>query len=376
MMSILLAQYADTLGFSGLQAGLVASAALVGTSVATLLVGQFVERFGRRRFLIWGSLLTAATGIAYAASAHFPLLLAVAFIGTVNPTSGDVSAFLPIEQAILAQETSPATRVSTFARFNVIGALAGATGALVSGSTSLLDNAPSLSHEAAIRLLFVLYSFLGLAALALVLRLGSTAELPQGSARGGLGPNRRRVFTLSGLFATDSFAGGMVVQSIVALFLLRKFDLAPALTGAVFFGTNLLSAVSFLVSARLSMRFGLVNTMVFTHLPSNLFLVGVAFASGPGLAVAFLLARSMLSQMDVPPRQTLVLSVVTPPERAAAAAATGLSRSVAGAVGPSIGGALLGTAAGAPFVACAALKSGYDLALWSLFRKVNTSEHG
>ena len=371
MMSIGLAQYANAIGLSGLQAGLVATSALLGTSLTTWLVGQYVERIGRRRMLIWAAFLAIATGIAYAASSSLAVLLGVAFLGTVNPTSGDVSSFLPIEQAILAQESEARTRVNLFARFSTVGSLAGALGALASGATVLFDDFPGVGTLGAIRLLFVIYSLLGVATLLLTLKLTPAAELVKSEKRSGLGPSKRKVYTLSALFATDAFAGGLVVQSIIALFLLRKFDLDPAQTGAVFFGTSLFSAISFLISSRLSMRYGLVNTMVFTHLPSNLLLVGVAFAPGVGMAVAFLMARSILSQMDVPPRQALIVGVVEPEERAATAAVTGLSRSIASAGAPALGGALLGTGfAGLPFVVCGGLKSMYDLALWALFRKL------
>ncbi len=377
MMSIAIAQYADALGLSGFEIGVVASAALIGTSLTTWLVGQYVERIGRRRVLIIGGWLSIATGLAYAGSTELAVLIGVAFIGTVNPTSGDVSSFLPIEQAILAQHSDGggAARVRTFARFNIIGSLAGALGALISGSTGALEQLPGVGGLGAIRLLFVLYSVLGLAILLLVVRLGPAAELVPSERLPGLGPSRRRVFTLSGLFAVDSFAGGLVVQSIIALFLLRKFDLDPAATGAVFFGTNFLSAVSFMISARLASRLGLVRTMVFTHLPSNAFLAGVAFAPTAPLAIACLLARSTLSQMDVPPRQALVVSVVEPQERAAAAAVTGLARSISSSGGPFAGGALLGSAfMGLPFVVCASAKSAYDLLLLALFKDVKTED--
>lgn len=370
MMTILLARYVDRLGFSGVEAGLLLTSALIGTAVTTWLVGRYVERMGRRRVLTWGALLTAATGIGYAATEALPLLALIAFFGTVNPTSGDVSAFLPIEQAILGQETSSHDRVLTFARFNVVGSLSAAFGALASGLAGAVALFPGLGEGGAIRWMFAGYSLIGLATLVLVRRLTSAAELPADSPKGGLVRSRGRVLTLSGLFATDAFAGGMVVQSIIALYLLRKFELDPAVTGAVFFGTSFLSAVSFLISARLSTRFGLVRTMVFTHLPSNALLVGVAFAPSVVAAVAFLLLRSLLSQMDVPPRQALVMSVVDPEERAAAAAYTGLSRSLASTPGPALGGALFGVWAGAPFLVCGALKSSYDFALWALFRNV------
>ncbi len=371
MMSVALAQYANAIGFSGFEAGLVATSALVGTSVTTWLVGQYVERIGRRRLLIWAAFLAIATGLAYAASSSLAILLGVAFIGTVNPTSGDVSSFLPIEQAILAQESDARNRVNLFARFSVVGSLAAAFGALASGSTVLLEHLPGVGTLGAIRLLFVLYSALGVGTLLLTMKLTPAAELVKTENRTGLGPSRRKVYTLSALFATDAFAGALVVQSIIALYLLRKFELDPATTGAVFFGTSLFGAVSFLISSRLSMRFGLVNTMVFTHLPSNAFLVGVAFAPNAAVAISFLMARSMLSQMDVPPRSALIVSIVEPEERAATAAVTSLSRSVASAGAPSIGGALLSSGfAGLPFLICGAMKSGYDVALWALFRKV------
>ena len=371
MMSVALAQYADAIGFSGFEAGLVATSALVGTSLTTWLVGQYVERIGRRRLLIWAAFLAIATGLAYAASSSLAILLGVAFIGTVNPTSGDVSSFLPIEQAILAQESAARNRVAMFARFSVVGSLAAALGALASGSTVLLAHLPGVGTLGAIRLLFVLYSVLGVATLWLTVKLTPAAELVKSERPTGLGPSRRKVYTLSALFAADAFAGALVVQSIIALYLLRKFELDPATTGAVFFGTGVLGAVSFMVSSRLSMRFGLVNTMVFTHLPSNAFLVGVAFAPNAATAIAFLMARSMLSQMDVPPRTALIVSMVEPEERAATAAVTNLSRSIASAGAPSIGGALLSSSfGGLPFLVCGGLKSAYDVALWVLFRKV------
>ena len=371
MMSVALAQYADAIGFSGFEAGLVATSALVGTSLTTWLVGQYVERIGRRRLLIWAAFLAIATGLAYAASSSLAILLGVAFIGTVNPTSGDVSSFLPIEQAILAQESAARNRVAMFARFSVVGSLAAALGALASGSTVLLAHLPGVGTLGAIRLLFVLYSVLGVATLWLTVKLTPAAELVKSERPTGLGPSRRKVYTLSALFAADAFAGALVVQSIIALYLLRKFELDPATTGAVFFGTGVLGAVSFMVSSRLSMRFGLVNTMVFTHLPSNALLVGVAFAPNAATAIAFLMARSMLSQMDVPPRTALIVSMVEPEERAATAAVTNLSRSIASAGAPSIGGALLSSSfGGLPFLVCGGLKSAYDVALWVLFRKV------
>jgi MFS family permease len=374
MMSILIAQYADELALSGLEAGALATAALAGTAIATATVGRYAERWGRKRVLIAGALLAIGTGLGYAGSTSLVPLLLIAFIGTVNPTSGDVSAFLPVEQAILGQAAQGPERVRTFAWYNVIGSLAGAFGALASGATVLIADVPGLGGEGAIRLLFASYAILGVGTLLLVTRLGPEAELTTSERRAGLGPSRRRVGIMAGLFGVDSFAGAFIVQSIIALYLLRRFDLDPATTGAIFFGAGFLQAVSFLISARLSNRFGLVNTMVFTHLVSEVFLVGVAFATSAPLAVALLLARSFLSQMDVPPRQALVVSVVQPEERAAAAAYTGLTRSLAATPGPAVGGAMLAAWPGAPFLACAALKAAYDMALWRVFRHVHPAD--
>lgn len=366
-MSVALAVYADAIGLSGLEFGVIASSALLGTSVITWMVGRYVEAFGRRRALIAGATLMAVTGLAYASTEALPILVVVAFFGTVNPTSGDVSSFLPVEQAILAQVGEPRSRVTTFAWFSVVGSVAAALGALASGIGPLLDALTRLGSAGATRVLFLGYAVLGVLTAGCVARLRQDAELPLGSATGGLGPSRRRVHGLSALFAVDSFAGGLVVQSVIALFFLRKFDLDPAVVGGVFFVTSLLSAVSFLAAARLATRFGLVRTMVFTHLPSNALLVGVALAPVAWLAVGFLFARSMLSQMDVPPRQALIVSVVEPGERAAAAATTGLARSVGATPAPTLGGALLGLYAGLPFLVCAAMKSGYDLLLLASF---------
>ena len=370
LMSVALAVYADAIGLTGLQFGLIASAALVGTSVMTWLVGRYSDQIGRRRTLLAGAALMVVTGIAYASSEAVPVLIVVAFLGTVNPTSGDVSSFLPVEQAVLAQTGDPIRRVDVFAWFSVVGSMAGAFGALSSALGPAIDATTVLGEAGATRVLFLGYGALGLATIAVVARLGPDAELPAGSSGGRLGPSRGRVGGLSALFALDAFAGGLVVQSVIALFFLREFDMDPAIIGGVFFGTSLLAALSFLASARLATRFGLVNTMVFTHLPSNALLLGVALSPVAWLAVAFLFARSMLSQMDVPPRQALVVSVVEPGERAAAAAATGLARSLGATPAPILGGAMLGAYAGLPFLACAALKSTYDVLLLAFFGRV------
>jgi len=372
LMGIALAQLVVVSGISNLRAGLLASVALVGTSLATLLIGRYVERIGRRRVLRWGAILTVATGIAYAyaSSQAYWALAAVGFLGTFNPTEGDVSALLPIEQTILAQQTRLGTRVQAFASFNVVGALGGALGSLLTGSTQLLERA-GVGPLWAVKLLFLGYSVIGALTWLLVRRLPPAVELATTPTRGGLGRSRKRVLTLSTLFGLDAFAGGLAVRTLTALFLFRKFGAEPATTATVFFVVGVLAALSYPISARFSVRWGVVPTMVFSHLPANLLFFGLALAPNLPTAVGFMLARALISQMDVAPRQALVVSLVSPEERAAAAAVTGVARSIAATPAPSLGGMLLGSgASGAPFILAGTLKSIYDLALLAGFRKV------
>lgn len=371
LMGIGLAQLIVLSGISNVRAGMLASAALVGTSLGTLLVGRYVERIGRRRVLRWGAIFTVVTGVAYAlvASEAYWLMVGVGFLGTFNPTEGDVSALLPIEQTILAQQTRLKTRVRAFASFNVVGAVGGAIGSLLTGSTQLLEGA-GMSRLEGIKVLFLGYSVIGALTWLLVRRLPKEVELAITPTKSGLGASRRRVLTLSALFGLDAFAGGLAVRTLTALFLFRKFGAEPATTATVFFVVGLLAALSYPISARFSVRWGVVRTMVFSHLPANLLFFGLALAPNLPTAVGFMLARALISQMDVAPRQALVVSLVNPEERAAAAAVTGVARSIAATPAPSLGGILLGSgASGAPFMLAGTLKSIYDLALWAGFGK-------
>jgi MFS family permease len=373
LIAVLLPAYLLALGHGAFETGLVASVALFGSALVSLAIGLFGGGRLTRPLLLLASGLMALTGAAYAASEQLPVLLAVAFVGTINPSAGSVSVFAPLEHSIIASAAEPARRTHAFSIYSLIGALAAAAGALASGLPETLRPA-GLSSLDALRLVFLLYGALGVAAGALY--LGVPAGSAQtASATGGLGPSRRKVFALAGLFSIDSFAGGFAVQSLMALWLFERFGVSLAAAGLFFFWSGVLAAFSFPVATWLAKRIGLVNTMVFTHIPSSLCLILAAFAPRLEVALALLLVRAALSQMDVPARSSYVMAIVTPPERAAAASVTAVPRSLAAALSPMLAGALF--AAGdyaAPLVLCGALKIAYDLALLWGFRHVRPPE--
>lgn len=374
-VSVLLASYLAELGFSGLRVGAVATATLLGTAVATLIVGAVTNRLGRRRVLFASTLLAAGTGIAFASSSSFVPVLLIAVVGTLNPTAGDVSVFLPVEQAILPQTVDASARTSLFARYNLVGALAAATGALLAGAPTLLHRWLDWDLLQVMRGMFVLYAALALVNLLAYRMLTPSVEPRTVTTNAPLHRSRGTVLRLSGLFAIDSFGGGFVVQSILALWLFRRYGLSVDQAAVIFFAAGIFTAFSFLVAARVAERFGLINTMVFTHLPSNILLILVALMPNVWLAVAMLLARQSLSQMDVPTRQSYVMAVVDEDERAAAASVTGVARSLASSGSPILAGALLGaTTFGWPLVIAGTLKGVYDVLLLAQFRSVKPVE--
>jgi MFS family permease len=374
LVSLLLPAYLAGRGYGAFEVGLIATATLAGSSALTLLVGLHAHRFSGRGLLLGAALLMTLTGVAFALAEGFWPLLLIALVGTLNPSAGDVSLFLPLEQARLARAVADRDRTALFARYSLVGSLAGAVGALCAGFPEVLGGLLPGGPETALRAAFLLYAALGLACLLLYRRL--PAEAPEARAPAGpLRRSRRVVLTLAALFSLDAFAGGLVVQSLLALWLLERFGLSLAATGAIFFWTGLLSALSQLAAAPVARRFGLVNTMVFTHLPANVCLVLVPFAPSLGLAVALLLARSALSQMDVPTRTSYVMAVVEPAERAAAASVTAVPRGLAAAAGPLLAGSLLAVSGfGWPLVVGGGLKIAYDLALLAMFRNVRPPE--
>jgi MFS family permease len=367
-IAVVLPAYLLVLGLGQLEVGIVSTATLLGSALATLAVGRWGNRFSLRRLLLGAALLMALTGLGFASLGSLWPLLVVAFFGTLNPSSGDASVFMPLDHTMLATAKD---RPTVFARYSFIGSVAGALGALAAGLPEILGGEMAMLD--ALRAMFLLYGTVGAAVWILYLRLPDPhagTERPNAP----LGPSRMVVWRLAALFSIDSFAGGLVLNSLLALWLFQRYGMSLAAAGVFFFWTGLLSAGSQLLAAPLAKRIGMVNTMVFTHIPSSVFLIGAAFASNVNVALALLLARAALSQMDVPARGAFVMSVVTPAERPAAASFTAVPRSLASAVSPSITGALFaaGTMA-APLVACGVLKIAYDLALFAAFRRAEAS---
>jgi MFS family permease len=374
-VSVYLAAYLELLGFSAVQIGAIVTAMLVGSAVFTLLAGLASHKISARRVLFAAALLMGLTGAGFAASSGFWLLFFIAFVGTLNPNASDVSVFLPTEQAILAGEASAKDRTALFARYTLGGSLFGAFGALMSGLPEAAARHLGWTLEDAFRAGFVLYMVLAVVIAAIYGRLehGTSPSATNGSAP--LQKSRSVVARLTTLFAIDAFGGGFVIDSLVVLWLFRRFDLSLQVVGAVFFGTRMLAALSQLVSPRLAERFGPVKTMVFTHIPASAFLVLAALMPTASLAVTLLLLRMAFASMDVPVRQAYVMSVVPVEERAAAASMTSVPRSLAGAVSPLIAGSLLQlTTFGWPLLIGGGLKITYDILLLVQFRHVRPAE--
>ncbi len=369
-VSLLLPVYITALGFDVFAVGAISTATLLGSAALTVFVGLAAHRIGRRWLLIAAALLMIATGIGFVLERDFWPLVAIAFIGTLNPSPGDVSVFYPLEQALLAESVPGKARTTTFAIYSLIGSLVAALGALAAGLPDLLRDFFAVDFVMALQAMFALYTLLGLATYFLYRRLPPSLDKRDGTKTSALGPSRRLVFTLAALFSLDSFGGGLIVQSLLVLWLFDRFGLSLEATGQIFFWSGLFTAVSFLASARLSRRIGLVNTMVFTHLPSNFCTIALPFAPNLTVAVVLLLVRAALSQMDVPTRSSYVMAVVTPPERAAAASITSLPRSLATGVAPLLSGWMFALSPfGWPLIAAGGLKAIYDVLLLLMFQR-------
>jgi len=372
--ALILPAYLSALGFGPVQIGIVAAAALLGSAVLTLAIGLIAPRCDLRTLLLACAGLMIATGIAFSASAHFVFIALVAFIGTINPTTGDIGVHVPLEQAAVARSVPDRERTHTFARYSLIGALAIAAGALTAAAPDALASL-GMDKLVALKLMFYVYAALGLLAAVLYAFLPHATSKQTSSPPRALGESRATVYKLAALFSLDSFAGGFTVQSLLALWLFERFDLSLTAASGFFFWSNVLAAFSYPVAARLGNRFGLVNTMVFTHIPSSICLIAAAFTSSLPVALGLLLLRSAFSQMDVPTRTSFVMAVVTPPERTAAASMTAVPRSLASSISPAISGALLSTSfLGTPLVLCGVLKIVYDLSLLFAFRHLKPPE--
>ena len=369
-VAILLPAYLLALGFDQMDVGLLSTATLAGSAVATLAVGTIGHRWTQQKLLLGAALLMIATGLGFAGVETFWPLLLVAFFGTINPGSGDVSVFLPLEHARLAHAADGNARTALFARYSLAGSLCAAVGALAAGLPPWLALVADMPLRSGLRVMFILYAMIGAGIWLMYRRLPRAAGATVQAAV-PLGPSRGIVFRLAALFSVDAFAGGLVVNSLLTLWLFERFGLSLAQAGLFFFWAGLLAAISQLVAPAVARRIGLLNTMVFTHIPANVFLILAALSPSLPVALGLLFARSALSQMDVPTRTAYVMAAVTPAERAAAASFTAVPRSLASAASPTLAGALL--AAGllsAPLVACGALKIAYDLALLVSFRRL------
>jgi MFS family permease len=304
-------------------------------------------------------------------------LLAIAFIGTLNPSAGDVSVFLPLEQSMLAESASDKDRTELFSRYSLAGALMGAGGTLLAVIPGLAAEWLGGTAVQAMRLMFLLYAATGFAAAMIYRRLSESGTAETVKKSGQLGPSRGIVYRLTVLFSVDAFGGGFFVQTILALWLLQTFGLSVAATANILFWSNILTALSYLAAAPIARRIGLLRTMVFTHLPSSLCLIAIPFMPNLNLVIGLLMLRGLLSQMDVPTRTSYVMAVVTPPERAAAASLTSVPRSLASGVSPVIAGYLMSVSHfGWPFLIGGLLKIGYDLTLLALFRHIQPPEEG
>jgi MFS family permease len=376
-VSLLLPLYLLELGYSAFEVGIIASATLLGSGVLTLVVGLHAYRYHYRTLLLAAAMLMTGTGLGFALLTQFWPLLVVAIVGTLNPSSGDVSVFLPLEHAVLSRVVGSRQRTATFARYSVVGALVAAVGSLAAGLPAVLTDATGWSPRTSLQIMFAVYAGLGLAAAAAYRGLPRALESSAPAVKAPLHRSKRAVYTLAALFSLDAFGGGFIVQSILALWLYQRFEMSLATTGTIFFATGILSALSFLIAVRIANRIGLVKTMVFTHIPANLCLVAIPFMPELGYVIVLLFVRSALSQMDVPTRSSYVMAIVTPEERPAAASITTVPRSLASAASPFMAGYLLGVSTfGWPLLVAGLTKIVYDVLLLAMFDKVRPPEEG
>ena len=377
--SIILVLYLAQLGMDEGQIGVLLTLTLLGDAAISLWITTHADRIGRRRMLMIGAALMLAAGVLFSATSHFLLLTFAAIVGTISPSGNEVGPFLPIEQASLTQTTSDANRTRVFAWYNFAGMLATALGALIGGGLVQGLQGAGVAPLDSYRVVFLLYAVLGVVLLLDYRSLSPAVEVssstPTQSSRFGLTESRDVVFKLSALFMLDAFAGGLVVQSLLVYWFYIRFGVDTAALGAIFFGANLLAGLSALAAARLAARFGLINTMVFTHLPSNILLALVPLMPNLPLAIFILLLRFSISQMDVPTRQSYVMAVVAPGERSAAAGITNIARTIGAMCAPLLSGALLSAGLlSVPFFISGGLKIVYDLALYRSYRALKPPE--
>ncbi len=374
-VSVVLAAYLTAVGLSEVRIGMVVTATLLGSAALTLAVGLKAHAYPRRRLLQLVSLLMIGTGVGFALFTGFWPLALVGFIGTMNPSGGDVSVFLPTEQALLPSTVPDEQRTALFARYSLLGTLVAAIGAALAGVPEWLARHLHVAGTTTLRWTFLFYALLGAVVLTRYRHLTPAIERKGDAPRSALGESKRTVYRLAALFSLDALGGGFVITALVVLWLQRRFGLSLAVSGAIFFWAGLLSAFSALVAVRIANRIGLVRTMVYTHLPANGLLILTAFMPNAWMAVTCLLCRSALSQMDVPARTSYVMAVVSPEERPAAASVTNVPRSLASALPAIAAGWMLGHSTfGWPLIIGGTLKAIYDLLLLVQFRELRPPE--
>ncbi len=378
-LSVILAIYLKLLGFDYIMIGVVLSATLLGGASFTIFCSLYADRIGRRKMLIFLALLMAASGAVFFLTENRSLLLIASIIGTLSPTGGEVGSFLPMEQAILPQTCSEEKRNSAFATYNIVGTLSASAGALFSGMVAILESSFGLGEQESYRAMFLVYSALALIAAGFYLIVSAKAELHVEHLKRekrSLNPESRGIIArLSVLFGVDAFAGGFVLQSIISYWFFTRYGTPVDQLSVIFFVAGILTTISFYAAVRLARKIGLIRTMVFTHIPSNILLMMVPLAGTFVLSMAFFLARQAISQMDVPTRQSYTMAVVAPEERIVAAGVTSISRNIAQATSPSLSGyAMQFVSLSSPFFIGGSLKIVYDVAVYFNFRKVRPPE--
>ena len=381
-LSVIIAIYLRLLGFDNIQIGLLLGSALVNSVIFTLFASFYADRIGRRRLLIIYASLMSVSGLIFTITDNYFLLILAAFIGTMNVTGSETGAFLTIEQATLPQTIRNKQMMNTaFALYNMVGTFSMSAGILLSGLPSLLqEQFYGLSQIESIKGLFILYTLLGLFVIIIYIMLSRDIEVKQEAKRTikqTLSPRSKQIVAkLSTLFAVDSFAGGFVIQSAISLWFFTRFGADLAALSYIFSAANVITALSYIAAAKIADRIGLVNTMVFTHLPSNILLILVAFAPSLQLAVILYLIRMTMSQMDVPTRQSYIVAIVSEDERTAASGLTNVSRNIAQTISPSLFGYIFQSSLSlaAPFVLGGVIKIIYDLALYFNFRNIKPKD--
>ncbi len=381
-VSVILALYLSQLGLSEWQIGLLITLTLIGDTVISLWITTNADRIGRKRMLIVGAALMLFAGLFFAFTQDFIFLVIAGTIGVISPSGNEVGPFLALEQAALSQIVPDKRRTQIFAWYNLVGSFSTALGALCGGGLAQILQGNGVTPLNSYRVIVIGYALLGLALGLMFMRLSANVEVPKEKIKPstplgfGLHRSRNVVIKLSGLFVLDAFGGALVLQSFVAYWFNKRYGVEPAVLGAIFFGANILAGISALSAVKIASKIGLINTMVFTHVPSNILLILVPLMPTLPLAIIVLLLRFSISQMDVPTRQSYTMAVVEPDERSAAAGVTGIARTLGASIAPTLAGQLMGNAGllSLPFILAGTIKIIYDLLLYRSFKTIKPPE--